>query len=164
MKDKKNYAYIIFFFTVIYIFLVGQVTPFNVTIGLSLAIVSIYLTTKILREKYQRLYDFYPILFFRYVIVLFTKIIAGGLTCAKLTILDNAESIVFSYTSKLKDDNLLNLLCNSITLTPGTITVDRNEQEIKVLQLLKIGENKDISDIEVLENSLCLIEKRRALK
>ena len=93
--------------------------------------------------------------FLAYVALLLREIVKANLAIIPkiLTIQEEMEPIIVSFRTTLKSDFTKMLLANSITLTPGTITVSLEGDEYMIHCL-------DISLAEGLENSVF----ERALK
>lgn len=75
--------------------------------------------------KFYRLLPFIVAYFF----VLIWEILKADITMLRFIVLDKYENEpeLVSFKSPLKDESCKVMLANSITLTPGTITVDVNE-------------------------------------
>lgn len=88
---------------------------------------------------------------FRYVISLFVEIYKAGFTYIFHLISGKYEPVVFTVVLKLKDDVMLGIIANSITLTPGTISikVDTKHHMITVMTIAKKG-----TPLEDLERSI----------
>lgn len=73
-------------------------------------------------------------LFFRYVFLLLKEIIKANLTVCRmiLTRREIVEPVIVKIPTDLKTETARVILANSITLTPGTITVSLTEQELLV--------------------------------
>ena len=86
--------------------------------------------------------------FFLYVGVLLREIIKANLTIIPkiLTVEEEMDPVIVKFRTNLKSDFTRMLLANSITLTPGTITVSLEEDEYTIHCL-------DTSLSEGLENS-----------
>ena len=86
--------------------------------------------------------------FFAYVILLLREIIKANLAIIPriLTVEEEMEPIIVKFRTSLKSDFTKMLLANSITLTPGTITIALEDDEYTIHCL-------DTSLSEGLENS-----------
>ena len=86
--------------------------------------------------------------FFAYVILLLREIIKANLAIIPriLTVEEEMEPIIVKFRTSLKSDFTKMLLANSITLTPGTITISLEDDEYTIHCL-------DTSLSEGLENS-----------
>ena len=88
------------------------------------------------------------IYFIAYAILLIREIVKANLTIIPkiLTVEEEMEPIIVKFRTSLKSDFTRMLLANSITLTPGTITISLEEDEYTIHCL-------DTSLAEGLENS-----------
>ncbi|AHM57820.1 hypothetical protein EAL2_808p03150 (plasmid) [Peptoclostridium acidaminophilum DSM 3953] len=69
-----------------------------------------------------------------YVILLLKEVVAANVAVARIVLSRNMDvsPAVVSFESRLKSDFLRTILANSITLTPGTITIDMQEGKYTV--------------------------------
>ena len=86
--------------------------------------------------------------FFAYIVLLIREIVKANLAIIPriLTVEEEMEPVIVKFRTSLKSDFTRMLLANSITLTPGTITVATEEDEYTIHCL-------DTSLAEGLENS-----------
>ena len=94
-----------------------------------------------------------------YGVVLFYEVIKANVQVALITLSRHMdiEPMVVTYESKLSDEWLLTILANSITLTPGTMTVDIKGNQLLIHCLNKMYSN-GLSDMH-LEKMLFEIER-----
>ena len=114
----------------------GRVTIELAIIGLFICGALYYFTQKFIREEKRpsvlsgHLFDF-----IKYAIVLFIEIIKSNIAVMKLILNPNMNQwhpSFVTFTSQLEDERMRVLLANSITLTPGTITVGMEGTEFTV--------------------------------
>lgn len=124
----------------------GRVTMELAIIGFFVCGVLSYFTQKFIREEKKEsilkghVYDF-----IKYGFVLFLEIIKSNIAVIKLILnpnMDEWHPTFITFTSHLEDERFRVLLANSITLTPGTITVGMEEKEFTVHVLDNREENK----------------------
>jgi len=86
--------------------------------------------------------------FFAYVVLLFCEIVKANVAIIPriMTVEEEMEPVIVKFRTNLKTDFTRMLLANSITLTPGTITVSLDDDEYTIHCL-------DASLAEGLENS-----------
>jgi len=92
------------------------------------------------------------LLYVRFVVVLLIEITKANLYVARI-VLDPSLPIspgLVRIKTGLKSEFLITLLANSITLTPGTLTVDVNKDEILV-HVLTDESGKNLKDWQVLK-------------
>lgn len=72
------------------------------------------------------------VFFLRYVGILIVEIVKSSMQVLQLVLTDReiAEPVIISYKTRLKTDLGRAILANSITLTPGTITISLEEDEL----------------------------------
>ena len=89
--------------------------------------------------------------FFAYVVLLFCEIVKANIAIIPriLTVEEEMEPVIVKFRTSLKSDFTRMLLANSITLTPGTITValDGDEYTIHCLDT-SLAEGLENSDFE----------------
>jgi len=142
-KKITRYAVILCLYSLVYMVLVENVGWLSFLIGLAVSFIAILFSGKyLLFESYDKLFPMRFWGFLIYVFFLFVKIIQSGIQAAIMTI------------SGKSDDFTLDLLANSITLTPGTVTVNRKENVLLVMQLGKEDADFDSKDINALEEKI----------
>ena len=123
-------------FFLVWIIFNGRVTLeivlFGIAVSLAVfAFIGEFMDYSIQREK--RLYRKLP-QYARYLLVLIKEIIGANLTVCRmiLTRKETVEPVIVRVHTDLKTETAKVLLANSITLTPGTITVSMSGQELLV--------------------------------
>ena len=123
-------------FFLVWIIFNGRVTLeivlFGIAVSLAVfAFICKFMDYSIQREK--RLYRKLP-QYARYLLVLIKEIIGANLTVCRmiLTRKETVEPVIVRVHTDLKTEAAKVLLANSITLTPGTITVSMSGQELLV--------------------------------
>ena len=121
--------------TAIYITLTERLSLVNVIVGFAISIIALLLTRWLLQgEKYSESFTingYYAVyVFYLFFIILKSAVVSLGYIFSK-----NVGVSLIRYTTKLKSDNLKNMLANAITLTPGTVTADLSGDEISVMKL-----------------------------
>ena len=108
----------------------------------------------LLDKRYIDTFNFKFLRFIGYFFYLLYKIIVSGARTAVLTLTGNARHVMLSYHGALDSDFKCNLLANSITLTPGTVTVNREGSDFLILQLIKRDASGNTADIAKLERRI----------
>ena len=109
-----------------------EIVLFGIAVSLAMfAFVCKFMDYSIQREK--RLYRMLP-QYAQYVVVLIKEIIGANLTVCRmiLTRKEIMEPVIVRVHTDLKTETAKVILANSITLTPGTITVSMSGQELLV--------------------------------
>lgn len=119
---------------VLWIVLFERLDGFVVWTGIFASISVVLFTNRyLLRGKYP---DYYSVSFsfiLRYGAVLLKEIFFSGFSVLPKIFSRNVDAEIVLYTTKLTNPLLVNVLANSITLTPGTVTVEKNKSQLKIL-------------------------------
>lgn len=106
--------------------------------GLVFSAVALFVTDFfLLEDRYARRYSLRPITVLRYLFVLLFQIYKSGFSAIPKIIKGNSNIQIAVYQSRLTDELAVCLLANSITLTPGTVTLEKNKDQLKVLAFLE---------------------------
>jgi multicomponent Na+:H+ antiporter subunit E len=119
-----------------FLMLAERITIEAVIIGLGLS----WLVLKLLRVKVaenEGLPLYAPSLWLSWlylIAVLIKEIIAANFQVAKIVLSKSMqiEPKIYYYTTSLKDERLIVLLSNAITLTPGTMTVELEQNQLTI--------------------------------
>lgn len=142
MLENKE---IIILLTLIWIILFEYFTPFIFVSGLLVSIMVVLFTDKFLLKgnyEYSYVIGFGTLL--RYGIRLIIEIYVAGVAVIPTIIKGDADVEIVRVETKLKDELLIDILANSITLTPGTVSVDKIGNQLLILNLnaQKSGEDR----------------------
>jgi len=150
-----KYILLIIVFSLIYIVLRERIDLTLFLAGCVLALLALLISDRfLLDKKYVDIFKVKIPRFVGYIFFLLYRIFVSGARAAVLTVSGKAKHEFFTYRSELDDDFKLNLLANSITLTPGTVTVNREGSDLLVMQLCKAAKKYDITDIKKFEKLL----------
>lgn len=126
--------FIIFF--VLWIIFNGQLTLEIALFGLALAAVMTWFICKFLGYKIQTEYLVFRMsgYFLRYFLVLFVEIMKANWVVVRLIFMskNDLQPALVSFKAPVKSKAARIMLANSITLTPGTITVSLEDDEYTV--------------------------------
>ncbi len=140
---------LLFFF--IWIIFNGRITTEIVAFGVGIAVFMFAFICKFMDYSLQKEKLFYQKIFSfcGYVFLLAKEIVKANLSVIHLILTGNEilEPVIVTFRTKLKTETARVILANSITLTPGTITVSMEEDELVVHCL-------DKSLAEGIENSI----------
>ncbi len=104
--------------------------------GTGIGVVTLYVTNVlVLKERYRELYQVRLIPVIWYGIKLLSAIYVAGLQAVVKMITRRINVGVVDIDTDLTDEFAVALLANSITLTPGTVTLDRRGSRLKVIWL-----------------------------
>ena len=129
---NRNSVYLILLFSIIWIILSESYAPATVVAGLVFSVACVYFShrllamDKIANVKFLRL--------FLYVFYLLGQIYLAGFAAIKL-IIKGASADIVRIKTNIDNDFLRVILANSITLTPGTLTLGLNDDRLTVLWL-----------------------------
>lgn len=84
-----------------------------------------------------------PFLFIRYLLVLFYQIMRSGIHTVFAILKNEVNPVVVELHTDLHNHWFQCLIANSITLTPGTVTIDKTDHSLRVLWLYPTTDNKD---------------------
>ena len=136
----------------------GRITVEIVLFGVAVAVLVFAFMCRFMDyslEKERAFYRKLP-LFCKYVMLLIKEIIKANLAVCKMILSrkEVVEPVIVKIHTRLKTEPAKVMLANSITLTPGTITVSLADQELLVHCLDKtLAEGMEDSDfVRMLEN------------
>lgn len=133
-------------FMTIWLILMGQFTWFSVLSGLVISAICLWITEKLLLGEF--FHKHYPIDLLElsgYGLLLIYEIYRAGLATIPLIISGKVNVRVVSIQTSLEDDYNQCILANSITLTPGTITLDKKGNQLTVLWLNAIIQDSELT-------------------
>ncbi len=114
----------------------ANITTEIVIFGLVIAALVFAFMCKFMDYSIQKEKTFYKkiFLFLGYLIVLVKEIIKSNITVVQMVLSRNEipEPVIVKFRTNLKSDTARVILANSITLTPGTITVSLEGDELTV--------------------------------
>lgn len=158
MRKITGNALLILIFSIIFAVLQGKFSITTIGIGLVISFITIIATNLLLKEQYQNLFNIRIIFFIPYALYLIKEIFISGIRSSYMVLSGNAKMEFIQYKSNLESDLLLNILSNSITLTPGTVTVNRQGENLLIIRLYskEKPDNKDIEGFERMISKLAL--------
>ena len=146
-------------FTGIWIILTERVTLLSVTIGLAVSVLCVIFCRRFLPVERLKGINFFR--FFIYIFYLIGQMYIAAIATVRLVI-KGAKTEIVEVETEIKNEFLRVMLANSITLVPGSVTLDIKDNLLTVLLLT--DKNADES---TLENAGELIKgglERRLLK
>lgn len=134
MKKHLHTMGVLFGTTIFWIILNEEIGFVNVIVGMGLSIVILGITNKFFLSKpYNQTYKFNILFLIKFYSYLVYKIFASGVQLVPIIIKGEENIAIIDIKTELKNELYIGLLANAITLTPGTITVDKKEGNLKVL-------------------------------
>lgn len=132
---KSNWEVLILLF-VMWLILFEEVTLFVLVTGLTLPIAVILFTDRFLLQG--NYYDQYMIGLgqtVKYFIALIVEIFIAGWGVIPNIIKGESNVSIVTCETKLTDEFLIDILANSVTLTPGTVTIEKKGSTLRILAL-----------------------------
>lgn len=111
---------------------------FNLTTviqGIIIALVTVFSVYYLFRDKKYISYKINIFSLIKYILVLFINIYLSAIKVCYIILRHNDHPSVIKIKTKVKDDWLRCLVSNAITLTPGTVTIDKTDNTLTVLWL-----------------------------
>lgn len=131
-----RYLPIVLLLTAIWTVLNERLTLATVLFGVAMSGVAIVATNRlVLRESYLDRYTVRPLAVLHYVFRLLWAIYIAGFQAIVRMLQGRVHVGIVDIETRLEDEFAVTLLANSITLTPGTVTLDREGQKLKVVWL-----------------------------
>ena len=140
---KRNSIYMIIAFTGIWIILTERVTLLSVAIGLAVSVLCVIFSRRFL--PMERLTGVNYFRFFLYIFYLIGQMYIAAIATVRLVI-KGARTEIVEVETDIKNEFLRVMLANSITLVPGSVTLDIKENRFTVLLLT--DKNADESTLE----------------
>ena len=160
MKFRNIITYFLWviIMTFIYMVLREDLTYFTFLVGFGLGITSLIVCLLFFGKSFIMRYHVKVYYMIWYLLRLIIIIILSGIKSLFLGLFSKSSSKLITYKSKLENDMLVTLLANSITLTPGTVTIDKTDNTLKIIKLCKNHCPYDINDIKHLEKLISKLE------
>jgi len=96
-------------------------------------IVLVFTNTFVLNDDYSSRYAIRPLALLRYAVVLVWQIYVAGFHAMAKIVRGGINVNIVEFDTALERDFHIALLANSITLTPGTVTMEKNGRHLKVI-------------------------------
>ncbi len=134
MKRLLHYVKMMIVFAVVWVILEERIDGTTVLMGALIGLGTMLVTDRyVLRGDYQETYrlGFWTAL--RYVASLIVQIYVAGVQAVYRVLTRKLNVGIVDVKTSLTSDFHISLLANSITLTPGTVTLDRKGDTLKVI-------------------------------
>ena len=126
---------LIILFTLIYMILSESFSLLTAFLGMVSGSAAIWLTNKILEIDYVEMFHINFWLFLIYFWIVLRDTYVAGLDTIIRIFKGTIKPSFVTYQSHLNDEFLTVLLANAITMPPGSITVDRDGDEMTILHV-----------------------------
>lgn len=134
IKKILYYTQLCFIFSLFWISLFENISLYLIISALIVSLTTIYISEKIfIQDSYYNTFYFSFWKILKYFFVLIFEIYKSAFALIPKILEGKAEPCFISIKTDLKKSEHIAILSNSITLTPGTITVDVSEDNILVL-------------------------------
>lgn len=148
----------ILFFTFIWVILNEKADLSTCITGAALSLLAILFTNHyLLLDDYKRTYSIGLFQILRYFIFLLYQIYKSGIATIRTVFNKQPAAHIVEYESKLTNDLAICMLANAITLTPGTVTIDKAGSKLFILQF---EQEKSETDFKVLHQFEDILERR----
>ena len=123
--------------TCIWLILNEKLDVQTVALGIATSILCIWLSGLLLRFDYAETFSLSPLSSLKYAIILVKEVYVAGMKATLNILRGNVVPCIVHITmdTRIKHPFLRSIVANSITLTPGTITVEQLEGELTILCL-----------------------------
>lgn len=124
--------YALILLTIVWVVLSGGISLFSVASGLVVGVVSLFFVRRFIGPKKIKNVSFVKLIF--YPIFLIGQVYLAGFMVIKMIILGCRTDVVKVDTA-LENEFLRTILCNSITLIPGSVMLEQEESKLTVMLL-----------------------------
>lgn len=108
----------------------------TIALGVVLGFVALSLTdTFVLKDDYRKYYQVNLLALLKYIPFIFLQIYISGFDAIYRVFVGKVNVGVVEITTQLPTDFQRSLLSNAITLTPGTVTLDQDKQDMTIIWL-----------------------------
>lgn len=162
-EDIVENKEVIVLLSLVWLILFEDITAFIVLSGILMSILVVLFTDRfLLKGNYEHSYMISLGTLAKYTVLLVYEIYLAGMDVIPNILTGKADVQIITCETKLKDELNIDILANSITLTPGTVTVEKKGTTLQVLALNAPAEGEDPRSVipESLENVLLKYEKR----
>lgn len=150
MPNIKNTLFFVFFCTVFWCILHESFQPDKLIVGFVLSVFVVLFYERFLSLPYFS-YHFPLRLAIPYILLLLFQIVKSGLGAVKILLKNEVSPTIVIIPSKLHNEWFRTLVANSITLTPGTVSIDMAKHYYVVLCLAPYGSNPEECYAQIVE-------------
>ncbi|MDQ2086170.1 Na+/H+ antiporter subunit E [Herbivorax sp. ANBcel31] len=144
MKKKSFEFIIVILCLIVWIILNESISISSIILGIIFGILSLFIVEKLLVSNYHEIARNLKLkIIFKYLSYLIFQIYISGFSAISMIVLGKTNVGIVEITTELKDDMTISILANSITLTPGTVTLSKSGNKLKILWLNKITSDSE---------------------
>ncbi len=158
LRNIIVYAIWVVILTFIYSVLREDFSIITLLIGFGIAVSALVVCVVFFKQDFLLRYSMKVLPFIWYVANLIVIIIISSIKSFYWGLFLHTSSTLITYETSLKNDMLITFLANSITLTPGTITIDKTNNTLKFMRLCKTDCPSVLDDVKKLEKLLSRLE------
>lgn len=144
MNSRRIWALIRFVLTTLFLFLVWflfttEIRVFSLLFGLGASVLTAALTYHIFLPEHEANLGFFiprPISLLRFLFLMVIALYSSSYSVAKAVVSGNTNPRIVHFRTRLRSDMARTILANAITFTPGTMTLDLNDDHLTVHWLL----------------------------
>lgn len=144
MDSRRIWAFIRFVLTTLFLFLVWLLFTtepglFSLLFGLGASILTASLTYHIFLPEHEAGLGFFiprPLSLIRFLLLMVVSLYVSSFSVVKAVISGNTNPRIVHFRTRLRSDIARTVLANAITFTPGTMTLDLNDDHLTVHWLL----------------------------
>jgi multisubunit Na+/H+ antiporter MnhE subunit len=135
---------VIVLLSLVWLILFENITVLIVLSGILMSVLVVLFTDRfLLKGNYEHAYMIPLGTLIKYTILLVYEIYLAGIDVIPNILTGKADVQIITCQTELKDELSIDILANSITLTPGTVTVEKKGQTLQVLALNAPAEDED---------------------
>ena len=147
-EDLIENKEVIIILSIVWVVLFEQFSVLTFLVGLLMAILVVLFTDRfLLKGNYEHSYMIGLGTLIKYGFRLLYEIIVAGIVVIPNIITGKADVQIINCKTKLTDELLIDILANSITLTPGTVTVEKSGSHLRVLALNAPAKDEDAREV-----------------
>lgn len=148
IRSVIHFIITLFLITAFWLVLAETFTLREAVFGFFFALIALLFTNYLIldKESYSEKFFIPVTTVIVYAIYLLYQIYAAGFSAMKRVITGHIKVCIVEIETSLDNDFLISLLANSITLTPGTVTLDRNGEKLKIIWLSDSAEDPKTRD------------------
>lgn len=132
---------------IVWIILTSSFNIEDIIIGLIVSKICLDLSRRYFYKKVIPWGNFHIHFFIKYIIVFFHQVWSSGLKAMVNILTFKTRVKIYRITTKLDNDFMIFILANTISLTPGTITIYREGNTLHVLSLFEYKDARIASKI-----------------
>ena len=150
---SRNMIFKIMLLTLAWVILTESFSIYSLAAGIAISIISVYIFDRFL--PLPKIDNFSPLRFTVYLFYLFGNVYVSAIKTIIL-IFKDADYDTVTLKTRISNRFLKTMLANSITLTPGTISLDLKDDAISILFLFDRSKGQELSREAVEKTKLSL--------